>query len=46
MTKCTRMNVTRVVGREAPRKTRRSCVERDYGYIKLYKAMGIKERMA
>ena len=37
--KCTRMNVTGVVGRDAPRKTWRSCVGRDM------KAMGIKERM-
>ena len=36
---CTRMNVTRVVGKGAPRKTW-SCVERDM------MAMGIKEEMA
>ena len=39
MKKCTRMNVTGVVGRGAPRKTW-SCAERDM------KAMGIKEEMA
>ena len=39
MKKCTRMNVTGVVGRSAPRKTW-SCVEKDM------KAMGIKEEMA
>ena len=35
--KCTRMNVTGVVGRGAPRKTWRGCVERGM------RAMGIKE---
>ena len=38
--KCTRMNVTGVVGRGAPRKTWKNCAERDM------KAMGIKEGMA
>ena len=38
--KCTRMNVTGVMGRGAPRKTWRSCVKRDM------KAMGIKKGMA
>ena len=38
--KCTRMNVTGLVGRGAPRKTWRSCVKRDM------KAVGIKEEMA
>ena len=38
--KCTRMNVIGVVDRGAPRKTWRSCVQRDM------KAMGIKEEMA
>ena len=39
MKKCTRMNVTGVVGHDALKKTWRSCVERDM------KAMGIKEGM-
>ena len=38
--KCTRMNVTRVVDRGAPRKMWRSCVKKDM------KDMGIKEEMA
>ena len=38
--KCTRMNVTDVVGRGALRKTWRSCVKRDM------KAMDIKEEIA
>ena len=40
MKKCTRMNVTDVVGRGAPRKTWMSCVKRDT------KAMDIKEEIA
>ena len=38
--KCTRMNVTGVVDRGAPRKAWRSCVKKDM------EAMGIKEEMA
>ena len=38
--KCTRMNLTGVVGRGVPRKMWRSCVKRDM------KAMGIKKEMA
>ena len=40
MKKCTRMNVTGVVSRGAPRKTWMSCVKKDM------KAMDIKEEIA